>query len=389
MKQLTKRIFAVALSLAMMIALVPSAFASSTINIKIDGDTVPSDTAPVLRDDRTLVPVRVITEYLGADVTWDNAKNEATIKTAAYEVVFTIGSKVYTVNGAPKTMDVAPELINDRTMIPLRAIAESIGAEVSYDAATDTAIVNYFTKMSGSIKISGSTTVQPISQAAADKLIAMNSGLSVTVAGGGSGTGIKEAISGANDIGESSRDLTADEASTLSVFVVANDGIAIIVNPANPVKNLTKEQAEKIFLGEITNWKDVGGNNAPILVQTRETGSGTLATLSEMLLEKKDVVSTATPYSSTELLKQAVASSANSIGFISLGYIDSTVKAVSVNSITPTETTIKNGAYALSRNLYVFTKGVPSGINARFIDYLKSVKCQSEIVEEEGYISIR
>ncbi len=386
--KLSKRILSFLLCALLTAAMIPAAGAA-TITIKIDGQTVSSDVAPVVESGTTLVPVRVITEYLGADVGWNNTARQATVKTAGYTVVFTIGSRNYTVNGAAKTLDVPAKIIGSRTMIPLRALAESIGAEVSYDAASNTAFVNYFTRMTGSIKISGSTTVQPISQAAADKLLSLNSGLTISVAGGGSGAGIKDSINGANDIGESSRVLTAEESASLNEVVVANDGIAIIVNPANPVKNLTKEQAEKIFLGEITNWKDVGGNDAPILVQTRETGSGTLATLQELLLENKPVVSTATPYASSALIKQGVAGNANAVGFDSIGFVDSTVKVVSVNNVTPTTETVKSGSYLLSRSLYVFTKGAPSGIYAKFIDYLKSEDCQKNIVVKEGYISVR
>ncbi|MPM57578.1 hypothetical protein SDC9_104400 [bioreactor metagenome] len=108
-----------------------------------------------------------------------------------------------------------------------------------------------------------------------------------------------------------------------------------------------------------------------------------------MLLEKKTVVSTATPYASTALLKQAVAAEKNAIGFVSVGFTDSTVKTLSLGNITPNNDTISSGAYSLSRSLYVFTKGKPSDAAAVFIDYLKSQVCQSEIVSAEGYISIR
>ena len=387
--KLSKRIFSIFLTVALTIAIIPSAFAAGTIAIKIDGATVSSDTAPVVENGVTLDPVRVVTENLGADVLWNQTKKQATVKTAAYAVVFTVGSKSYTVNGTVKTLEVAPKFVNSRTMIPLRALSEAIGAEVIYDATSKTAIVNYFTKMKGSIKISGSTTLQPVAQAAADKLIAMNSGLAISVAGGGSGAGINDTISGANNIGMSSRVLTAAETAALNEYVVANDGIAIIVNPQNPVKNLTKAQAADIFLGKIKNWKEVGGNDAPILVQTRETGSGTLSTLSELLLEKAAVVSTATPFTSSALIKQAVAANANTIGFDSIGYVDSTVKVVSIDNIKPTTETVKSASYLLSRSLYVFTKGAPTGMNARYIDYLKSQACQRDIVIKEGYISIR
>lgn len=384
----SKRITSLLLAAVLLLGIAPAAFAASPITIRIDGQTVTSDTEPVVQSETTLVPVRVITEYLGADVSWNQAKQQATVKTAAYTAVFAIGSASYTVNGMSKTLTAPVQAINGRTMIPLRAL-ESIGAQVTYDAASNAAIVNYFTNMSGSIKISGSTTVQPIAQAAADKLLSLNSGLTISVAGGGSGTGIKETISGANNIGMSSRVLTADEAAPLTQFVVANDGIAIVSSGANTVKNLTSEQTEKIFLGEITNWKDVGGADAPILVQTRETGSGTLATFKELLLENKEVVSTATPHASNELLKQAVASDPNAIGFISVGYVDSSVKVISLDNITPTKETVSSGSYSLSRSLYVFTSGKPMGANAMFIDYLKSVTCQTSIIEKEGYISIR
>jgi phosphate transport system substrate-binding protein len=248
--------------------------------------------------------------------------------------------------------------------------------------------VEYFTNMSGSIKVSGSTTVLPIMQTAADQLIAMNSGLSIAVAGGGSGAGVKDTQNGANNVGMSSRDLTADELKELNPTVVASDGIAVIVNPGNPVQNLTSEQAAKIFLGEIKNWNEVGGNNAPILVQTRETGSGTLATLEELLLEKESVVSTATPFTSSALIKQAVAKSESAVGFDSIGYVDSTVKAVSLDGITAGGDTVKNGTYPLSRSLYVFTKGRATGVNAMLVDYLRTLDVQNSIVEKEGYISI-
>jgi phosphate transport system substrate-binding protein len=213
--------------------MVPAVSAASAIAIQIDGQTVSSDTAPYVENGTTFVPVRVITEYLGADVVWDGGV-KATVKTAGYTVVFTIGSKNYTVNGVTKALDVTVKAINNRTMIPLRALSEAIGADIEYNAATNTAIVNYFTTMTGSIKITGSTTLQPIAQAAADKLLFMNSGLAISVAGGGSGAGVKDTTEGANNIGMSSRVLTAEETAILDEYAVANDGIALIVNPANP-----------------------------------------------------------------------------------------------------------------------------------------------------------
>ncbi len=365
-----------------------TALAADSIKLVIDGKEVKSDVAPVVENGTTLVPVRVVSENLGADVAWDEAKGQATIKTAAYTVVFTVNSKDYTVNGTKKTMSVAAKSINGRTMIPIRAFSEAINADVNYDNKTNTASVDYFTKMTGTIKISGSTTVQPIAQAAADKLLSMNKGLSITVAGGGSGAGINDTKSGANNIGMSSSSIKPEDATVVNPFVVANDAIAIIVHPDNPVKNLTKEQAAKIFLGEIKNWNEVGGNNAPITIHTRETGSGTLATLEELLLSKQKVVERATPYTSAALLKNAVAKDKNGIGFDSIGFVDNTVKALSLNNVAASSKTVNNGTYPLSRSLYVFTKGNATGVNAMFIDYLKSLDCQQNIVVKEGYVAI-
>ena len=388
MKKLTSRFLCLALALTLVLGTAVTASAASPITLEIDGKTVASAVAPVVDNGTTLVPLRVVTETLGADVKWDAAKKQAIIKTAGFNMVFTINSKTYMVNGSEKTLNVAPKLINGSTMVPMRALAESMGALVDYDAKANKAIVKYFSDMSGSIKVSGSTTVLPIMQAATDQLLAMNKGLSIAVAGGGSGTGIKECQAGSNNVGMSSRDLTADELKTLNVVSMANDGIALIVHPKNPVKGLTKDQAKKIFMGEIKNWKDVGGNDAPILVQTRETGSGTLATLEEMLLDKKKVVASATPFASSALLKQAVAKSENSIGFDSIGFVDKTVKALELDGIAPDDAAVKSAKYGLSRSLYVFTKGQATGVNAKLIDYLRTKACQTNIVAKEGYISI-
>lgn len=381
-----KRLLSLILGIVLVFAFVSTANAASPITLKLDGVAVASDVAPVVQSGTTLVPLRVISENLGADVSWNQSSQQATVKTAAYTVVFKVGSKEYTVNGAKKTLTVAPKIVTGRTLLPIRAFAEAIGAKVNYTASTNTATVDYFTTMKGTIKISGSTTLQPIAQAAADKLLKMNSGLSIAVAGGGSGAGVKDAIAGTSNIGMSSRELTADETATLRVFAAARDGIAIIVNPSNPVKALTKDQAVKIFLGETKNWKEVGGNDAPILVQTRETGSGTRSTFEEMLLSKKPVVATATPFTSSQLIKQAVAKGVNTIGYDSIGFVDSTVKAVSLDGKSPTIANVKAASYLMSRSLYVATKGTPTGVSAMFIDYLRSSDCQKNIVVKEGYI---
>ena len=369
------------------VLLTGAASAADPIKIVIDGKEIQSDVAPVFENNRTLVPIRVISETLGAQVEWVQATQETIIKTAAYTVVFKLDSSAYTVNGVQKTLDAPCRSIGGRTMIPLRTVAESIGAVVDY--ANNTATINYFSSISASVKVSGSTTVQPIMEAAARKLEGMNGGrLSITVAGGGSGAGLNDTKSGANNIGMSSSSISAADKEIVTPYAIAKDAIAIIVHPSNPVTNLTKEQVKKIFTGEIKNWNEVGGNNAPILIHTRETGSGTLTTLEDLLLDKAKVVERATPYASSELLKNAVAKDANGIGFDSIGFVDSTVKALSVNSITPSAATVLDGTYPGSRSLYVMTKGNPGKAEAMIIDYLRSAECQKGVVEKEGYVAL-
>jgi phosphate transport system substrate-binding protein len=373
-------------------ALSSATFAAPAIKLYIDGVLKTPTAAPYVENGATFLPLRFVSVNLGADVSWNDAKQQIVVKSAGAEVIFTIGARSYTVNGAVKTLTAAPKLVKNgatsTTMVPIRAIAEGMGATVEYDEKTSTANVNYFSTMRGTLKITGSTTLQPIAQTAADKLESLkNNKVSISVAGGGSGTGIKDCIAGTNNIGMSSRELTADEASKIDAYDVARDGIAIIVHPSNKVNNLTTQQAADIFLGNIKNWSEVGGDNAPILVYTRETGSGTRATLEEMLLEKESVVASATPFTSSSLIKQATAKEKNSIGFDSIGFVDSTVKALSLNGTAATATSVKSGNYIMGRDLLIVCNGRPSGNAAKFIDYLRTEDCQKNIVEKEGYIA--
>ena len=387
MKRITKTI-SIILSLVLISGLIGvPAFAAGPIKIVIDGKEVASEVAPVAVSGTTLVPLRIITESLGADVKWNSATREVTVSMAAYEVMFKQGSSSFTVNGATKSLDVPCQNVDGKTMIPLRALAESIGAVVNY--ANNTVTINYFTTMTGSIKVSGSTTVQPIMEAAARNLQSLATGsLTITVAGGGSGAGLNDTKNGANNIGMSSSSVSAEDRQILNVYEIARDAIAVIVHPSNPVNNLTKDQIKDIFTGKIANWNEVGGSNAPILIHSRETGSGTLATLEDLLLDKEKVADRATPYASAELLKNAVANDPNGIGFDSIGFVDSTVKAVSVNNIRASAGNVTNGTYPASRSLYVFTKGEPGRTEAMVIDYLRSLECQRDIVAKEGYIAL-
>ncbi len=394
-----KKILCALIVLTMMFGMVP-AFASATatapaISIVIDGVKVNSDVAPLIRNGTTLVPIRVVSEALGALVSYNGTMGTVTIDSAAKHIILTIGSKTALVNGVPMIMLQPAEIVNRRTLIPLRFVSETIGAEVDY--ANSTATINYFTAFVGTVKAGGSSTVAPIGQAAADELMKINNKINVSYASSGSGNGIKGAIDGSFNVGGTSRELTGAEKSAnpdLRVIPIAIDGIAIILHKNNPVSALTKAQIKSIFLGEIKNWKDVGGANAPIFVQTRESTSGTLASFQELVLgtdaNKKllPVVSTATPFNTNGLVKEAVAGGVNAIGFVSMGYVDESVKAVTVDGIAATVANLRNATYPIRRTLDVLTKGMPFGATAVYIDYIRSVKVQA-IAEKEGYLSIR
>ena len=387
----TKKIIALVLVLILNLSIMmPAALAADAPpSVVIDGVKVDSSVAPIIVSGNMLAPVDIVTSAFGADVVFNAAKSEVTIKTTAFTVIFTAGSTVCSVNGVNRNLPVAPRMSGNTMMIPISLYARAIGASAAYNATTRTTAITYFTRLRGTLTISGSTTVFPIVQAAADRLIEANSGLSITVAGGGSGTGINDARAGRVHLGMSSREFTEEELRELSVYSVANDGIAVIVHPNNPVKNLTADQVKKIFSGEITNWNQVGGNNAAILVYTRETGSGTRTTFQDLIMDGEAITSRATPFASSALIKSGVARQANAIGYDSIGYVDETIKAVSVNNIMPTSETVLDETYLMSRQLYLCTRGNASGLAVKLIDYIRSAAIQKEIVEAEGYVQVR
>jgi phosphate transport system substrate-binding protein len=255
--------------------------------------------------------------------------------------------------------------------------------------------------LSGSISISGSTTVQPISQEAANQFMKLYPKIQVSVAGGGSGAGIKAAGAGQVDIGESSRIITESELllyPQLVVTGIAKDSIAVVVNPAlTGVTDLTFEQVAKIFAGDITNWKDVGGVDHAINVYTREAGSGTLGTFNEYFMTpttgpvsgqwKRTISATASVKPSNGEMKTAAAGDPYGIAYISLGFVDTSVKALKIAGIEATIDNVNSGKYPVQRVLWVFTKGQPSALEQAFIDYLLSSVGQ-KIVGEMGYIPI-
>jgi len=240
--------------------------------------------------------------------------------------------------------------------------------------------------ITGTITESGSTTVQPLAEKLAGAFKAENPDTNIVIQGGGTAAGITSVNNGLVDIGAASRELTASDPALVK-HLLARDGIAIIVPPSNPVINLTKDQVIAIFAGNITNWSQVGGPDKGIDVVAREEGSGTRTAFQDLVMGKALIKADAILQPSNGAVKTAVSSDPQAIGFISFGYIDSSVKALAINGVAATEPNAKNGTYPIVRPLYFLTKTQPTGIVKDFIDFCTGTDGQ-KIVAEEGYITI-
>lgn len=251
-------------------------------------------------------------------------------------------------------------------------------------------------KLSGTISVIGSTTIQPLAESISDLLNKTQPDLTVEIQGNGSGPGIKAIIDGTADIGMASRELKEEEKSQgIDEHIVAYDGIALIVNPKNKVENLTSQQIKDIFEGTITNWKEVGGNDAEIIVVSREAGSGTRGAFEEIIkLTKKDGEAVVSSLKSDALIqegngaiKASLASKENAISYMSEGYIDESVKALKVDNVECTVDNIKTGSYKVSRPLLLITKGELSKETKSYIDCFLSDEGQT--IVSEKYITVK
>jgi len=246
--------------------------------------------------------------------------------------------------------------------------------------------------VSGKVVIAGSTSVQPLSEELAAAFMDGNPDISVEVQGGGSGVGIKAATDKIADFGASSRELKEEEkAGITDEFVIAKDGIAVIVNSNVGIDNITIEQAQKIFTGEITNWKDLGGEDAEIVVVSREEGSGTRGAFTEITkVTQKDAsgnevdrtTSNALVQPSTGAVKQTVASTPNAIGYCSIGALDDAVKAIKVEGIDATEDNVLNGSYKISRPFIYIANGELSEAAQMYLDFVMSEEGQAIVAED-------
>ena len=245
--------------------------------------------------------------------------------------------------------------------------------------------------LSGNLSIAGSTTVQPLAEIMSEAFMFYQPGVKIDVAGGGSSVGVKSAGTGAADIGMASRvvkDTELQEYAGMQVHTIALDGIAVVVNPNIEMNALTKDQVRDVFAGTITNWNEVGGPDAAIAVIAREEGSGTRAAFEELVMGEGNPIVAGVLLPSNGAVRTAVAETADAIGFVSLGYLDDTIKALAIDGVAPTAETAASGEYPVVRPLNMMTMGDGSDLAQAFIAYILSPNGQ-RIVAGEGYIPVK
>lgn len=244
------------------------------------------------------------------------------------------------------------------------------------------------------IVIKGSTTVLPIAQAALEAYMKANPGAKISLSGGGSGEGIKALIDKSTDIATSSREIKESEIALAkskgvkpTAAVVAIDAIVPIVNPKNRVRDLTIDQLSQIYQGKITNWKEVGGDDLQIVVISRDSSSGTFESWNELVLNRAKVTPRAQLQASNGAIVQTVSKNRYALGYIGLGYLDKTVKALTVGGVPASATTAIAKTYPISRPLYMYTNGEPKGETARFLAFVLGSEGQ-KIVAREGFVPV-
>lgn len=248
--------------------------------------------------------------------------------------------------------------------------------------------------LSGDLFISGSSTVFPIADLAAEDFQDMYPDVNIQVEGPGSGTGVAKASDGTADIGMASRNVKVSEllnAPRLVLFGVAKDSVSVVINPNNPLGDaldLTVEQVNEIFTGAITNWNQLGGPDHKINVYSREEGSGTRGTFMEFTgIEEGEFAADASIQQGNSAMRAAVAGDPYGIAYVSLGYVDETVAPAKIGGVEGTVENVLAGTYPFQRVLWLFTNGAPTELEQAYLDYLMSPAGQ-RIVEKEGFIPI-
>jgi phosphate transport system substrate-binding protein len=246
----------------------------------------------------------------------------------------------------------------------------------------------------GGIVIKGSTTVLPVAQAALEAYMKSHPGVNISLSGGGSGEGIKALMDKSTDIATSSREIKDNETAQAKakgvnpvVHIVAIDAIVPIVNPKNKVKDLTIDQLSQIYQGKIRNWKEVGGEDLQIVVVSRDSSSGTFESWAHLVLNGAKVTPKAQLQASSGAIVQTISKNRYAIGYIGIGYLNTSIKALTVGGIQATAETAVSKQYPIARPLYMYTNGEPQGETAGYIKFVLSPAGQ-KLVAKEGFVPL-
>ncbi|MBI5231253.1 MAG: PstS family phosphate ABC transporter substrate-binding protein [Coriobacteriales bacterium] len=264
--------------------------------------------------------------------------------------------------------------------------AQSTGGETTGEQASE---------LSGTISVEGSDTMVNLAQAWQEAFNETNPNVMITVKGGGSGAGIAALINGTVDFADASREIKPEEVDQAKAAginpvqtEVAKDGIAVIVNKGNAVTGLTTDQLGKIYRGEITNWKDVGGADSEIVLLGRDTSSGTYEFFSEAVVGKDaKYAKSMRNMQSSQAIVDEVAKNAAGIGYVGMGYESPSIKVLEVDGVAATPEGVVSGEYPLSRGLYMYSNGEPADAMKAYLEWILGADGQ-KVVEEQGFVPL-
>lgn len=253
-------------------------------------------------------------------------------------------------------------------------------------------------ELTGAINVEGSDTIVNMGQAWAEKFMEANPGVMISVKGGGSGTGIAALINGTVDFADASREMKQEEIDQAKAAgvdpvetVVAKDGISVIVNPANGVTNLTVDQLGKVYRGEITNWKDLGGPDKAIVLLSRDSSSGTYEYFKEAVVGKdNEYAKEARLLASNQAIVDEVEGNDAAIGYVGIGYAENAgtgVRIVDVEGVKASIDTVLDGTYPLGRDLYMYSNGAPTGVMKAYVDWILGADGQA-VVADQGFVPV-
>jgi len=253
-------------------------------------------------------------------------------------------------------------------------------------------------ELEGTIDVQGSDTMLNIGTAWSEAFMDANPGVEVSVQGGGSGTGIAALINGTVDFANASREIKDEEMSEAEgkglapvEHKVAIDGIAVIVNPANGISELTVAQLGQIYRGEVTNWKDVGGADKPIVLLSRDSSSGTYEYFKEAVVaaddENAEYAASAKLLPATQGIVDEVKGNEGAIGYVGLGYLSDDVKVLAIDGVVASVETAADGSYPISRYLYMYSNGEPAGVMAAYLEWILGEDGQ-QLVVDEGFVPL-